>query len=276
MSSLAEVSCSIPSKSTDIFIDFQGLFNTFSRTSNSRTNGNHVQCVKNTLLLKTSSTRYACGPIWLGRLGSAGRRYWSFSGFALQRIITTDKTLQRHPTTTSTDSSHSASLHWQCLILLPFLLCLLMHLIHIRQAQYLIDGVSTVSGSRCRLRSTDSADCVLPKTRNKLSECGFCCSLPAAWNSLHDLTDTKTFKKTVQEYTSWACLFTTSVRCSWMFRRVAPYKCYVVLYSSRLHMAGITQLETTSNASQKALQTGSIDISWLMTGIFHALINFKQ
>jgi len=51
---------------------------------------------------------------------------------------------------------------------------------------------------RCTLRTTDTADYVLPGTRTKYAERGFCYSGPAALNSLpsdlHDLTDTKTFK----------------------------------------------------------------------------------
>jgi len=70
---------------------------------------------------------------------------------------------------------------------ITYKLCLLMHLIHIRQApQYLIHCVSTVSaaGSRYRLRSADTADYVLQRTRTKFGERGFCNSGPAAWNSL--------------------------------------------------------------------------------------------
>jgi len=78
-------------------------------------------------------------------------------------------------------------------------LCLLLHLVHIGQApQYLTDCVSTVSsaGSRYRLKSTDTADYVLPRT--KFGERGFCYSGPVSWNSLpselHDICDTKTLK----------------------------------------------------------------------------------
>ena len=67
--------------------------------------------------------------------------------------------------------------------------------------QYLLDCVCTVSatGSRYRLRSNDTADYVLPRTRTKFGERGFCYSGPAAWNSLppdlHDVTDSNLFKK---------------------------------------------------------------------------------
>ena len=62
-----------------------------------------------------------------------------------------------------------------------------MHLIHIRQApQYLTDCVSTVfsAGSRYKLRSTDTVDYILPTTRTKFRERGFCYAGPATWNSL--------------------------------------------------------------------------------------------
>jgi len=51
---------------------------------------------------------------------------------------------------------------------------------------------------RYRLRSTDTSDYALTRTRTKFGEGGFCFSNPAAWNSLpsdaHDVTDTNTFK----------------------------------------------------------------------------------
>jgi len=64
--------------------------------------------------------------------------------------------------------------------------------------QYLTDCVTTVSTAdgRYRMRSTDSADYVLPRTRTKLGEHGFCYSTPTTWNSLpsdlHDIIDTNT------------------------------------------------------------------------------------
>ena len=74
--------------------------------------------------------------------------------------------------------------------------------LHIGQTpQCLSDCVCTVSAtcSRYRLRSNDTADYFLPRTRTKFGECGFCYSGPAAWNSLppdlHDVTDTNLFKK---------------------------------------------------------------------------------
>ena len=49
------------------------------------------------------------------------------------------------------------------------------------------------------LRSSDTANYVLPRTRTRFGERGFRYSGPAAWNSLpadlHDITDTNTFKK---------------------------------------------------------------------------------
>jgi len=77
-----------------------------------------------------------------------------------------------------------------------------MHHIHAGWApQYLSDCVSTVSalGGRYRLRSTGSADCVLPRTRTKFGEQGFSYCGPAAWKTLpsdlHDIRDTDTFRK---------------------------------------------------------------------------------
>jgi len=79
-----------------------------------------------------------------------------------------------------------------------------MHYIHTRQApQYLGNCVSmsSSSGNRYRLRSSDTADYVLPRIRTRFGERGFQYSGPAVWNSLPadlndiTLTDTNTFKK---------------------------------------------------------------------------------
>ena len=74
--------------------------------------------------------------------------------------------------------------------------------IHTGQApQYLSNCISTISssGNRYRLRSCDTADYILPRTRTKFGERGFHYSGPAAWNTLpsdlHDITDTNVFKK---------------------------------------------------------------------------------
>jgi len=85
---------------------------------------------------------------------------------------------------------------------ITYKLCLFMHHIHTGQApQYLSDcgsAVSALSG-RYRLRSTDSADCVLRRTRTRFGERGSSYCGPAAWNTrpsdLHDITDTGTFRK---------------------------------------------------------------------------------
>jgi len=81
-------------------------------------------------------------------------------------------------------------------------LCPFMHHIHTGQTpQYLSDCVSKVSAvsGRYRLRSTGSADYVLPRTRTRFGEQGFSYRGPAAWNTLpsdlHDITDTGTFRK---------------------------------------------------------------------------------
>jgi len=79
---------------------------------------------------------------------------------------------------------------------------LLKHHIHTGQApQYLSDCVSTVSAlsGRYRLRSTGSADYVLPRTRTRFGERGFSYCGPTAWSTLfsdlHGITDTGTFRK---------------------------------------------------------------------------------
>jgi len=86
---------------------------------------------------------------------------------------------------------------------ISYKLCLLMHYIHTGQApQYLSNCVSTISslGNRYRLRSCDTVDYILPRTRTKFGERGFHYSSPAAWNTLpwsdlHDITDTNVLKK---------------------------------------------------------------------------------
>ena len=85
---------------------------------------------------------------------------------------------------------------------ITYKLCLFMHHIHTGQApHYLSDCVSTVSSlsGRYQLRSTGSADYVLPGTRTRFGERGFSYCGPAAWNTLpsdlHHITDTSTFRK---------------------------------------------------------------------------------
>jgi len=80
--------------------------------------------------------------------------------------------------------------------------CLFMHHLHAGRApQYLSGCVSTVSalGGRYWLRSTGSADYVLPRTRTTFGERGFSYCGPAAWNTLpsnlHDIRDTDTSRK---------------------------------------------------------------------------------
>ena len=85
---------------------------------------------------------------------------------------------------------------------ITYKLYLFMHHIHTGHApQYLSDCVSTVSAhsGRYRLRSTGSADYVLPRTRTRFGEQCFSYCGPAAWNTLpsdlHDITDTDIFRK---------------------------------------------------------------------------------
>ena len=65
-------------------------------------------------------------------------------------------------------------------------------------ARLCVSAVSVLSG-RYRLRSTGSADYVLPRTRTRFGERGFSYCGRAAWNTLpsdlHDITDTGTFRK---------------------------------------------------------------------------------
>ena len=112
---------------------------------------------------------------------------------------------------------------------ITYKLCLLMHVIHISQAvQYLTDCISKVStaGGRYMLRLTDSAEYVLPRTRTKLRQLGFCYSGSAARNSLpSDLHE---------------CLSVTTVRRSWALHIATPYKSHIELeleyiYFDRCH-----------------------------------------
>jgi len=85
---------------------------------------------------------------------------------------------------------------------ITYKLCLFMHHIHTGQApQYQSACVSTVSSlsGRYQLRSSGSADYVLPRPRTRFGERGFSYCGPAAWNTLtadlHHITDTSTFRK---------------------------------------------------------------------------------
>ena len=103
--------------------------------------------------------------------------------------------------------------------------------------QYLSNCVSTISsfGNRYRLRSCDTADYILPRTRTKFGEHGFLYSGPATWNTLpsdlHDITDTNVFKKRLKtvlfDRAYWLIII---IRCSWTIRRAAPYNSLIVLY----------------------------------------------
>jgi len=114
---------------------------------------------------------------------------------------------------------------------ISYKLCLLMHNIHTGQApQYLSNCVSMISssGNRCRLRSCDTADYILPRTRTKFGERGF------HWNTLpsdlHDITDTNAFKKRLKtvlfDRTYW--LIIVVVRRSSTVRKAAPCKSLIV------------------------------------------------
>jgi len=98
------------------------------------------------------------------------------------------------------------------------------------------DCVSAVSAlsSRYRLRSTGSADYVVPRTRTRFGERGFSYCGPAAWNTLpsdlHDITDTGTFRKRLRKRVYFTIVLTTDY-CwrSWMCRIAAPYKNFMLL-----------------------------------------------
>ena len=109
-------------------------------------------------------------------------------------------------------------LHWLPLEQrITYKLCLFMHHIHTGQApQYLSDCVSTVFAlsGRNRLRSTGSADCVLPRTRTRFRERGFSYCGPAAWNTSFRPPQHywhRYIQKTTQECTFWSCLPLTTV-----------------------------------------------------------------
>ena len=100
-------------------------------------------------------------------------------------------------------TSTICDLHW-----LPvrhritYKLSLMMHLVNIGRAPtYLINSVTATRDvvSRSRLRSSSSHRYEQPRTRHKLGERSFSFTGPAAWNSLppslHELTNTVTFKK---------------------------------------------------------------------------------
>jgi len=75
-----------------------------------------------------------------------------------------------------------------------FKLCLLMHQVHAGRAPSYLHNCITASAditSRPRLRSTSSRRYERQRTRLKSGERSFLCSRP----SLHELTDTKTFKR---------------------------------------------------------------------------------
>ena len=87
---------------------------------------------------------------------------------------------------------------------ITYKLCLFMHHIHTGQApQSMSDCASAVFAlsGRNRLRSTGSADYVLPRTRTRFGERGFSYCSPAARDilpsDLHD-TDTGTFRQEAQ------------------------------------------------------------------------------
>ena len=93
--------------------------------------------------------------------------------------------------------------------------------------------VSTISssGNRYRVRSCDTADYILPRTRTKFGERGFHYSGPAAWSTLlsdlHDITDTNVFKKWLKTGFVWSCVLTYYYCCTVCW--AAPYKSLIVL-----------------------------------------------
>jgi len=85
----------------------------------------------------------------------------------------------------------------------------MMHLVNIGRAPtYLINSVTATRDvvSRSCLRSSSSHRYEQPRTRHKLGERSFSFTGPAAWNSLprslHELTNTVTFKKNLKTHLS--------------------------------------------------------------------------
>lgn len=88
-----------------------------------------------------------------------------------------------------------------------FKLCLLMHQVHTGRAPSYLQSCVTASAditSRPRLRSASSQRYERQRTRLKLGERSFSCAGPRAWNSLppslHELTDTNTFKRNLKTF----------------------------------------------------------------------------
>jgi len=115
-----------------------------------------------------------------------------------------------------------------------------------RAPQYLSNCVSTISSSRnrYRLRSSDTADYILPRTRTKFGECGFHHCGPAAWNTLpsdlHDITDTNVFKERLTvlfDRAYW--LIIVVIWRSWTVRRAAPYKSLIVFVFVSTHLLSV-------------------------------------
>ena len=117
---------------------------------------------------------------------------------------------------------------------------------------YLSDCVSAVSAlsGRYRLRSTGSADYILPRTRTRLGERGFSYCGPAAWNTLpsdlHDITDTSTFRKRLK-----SVLYDRAYHwlLSWTCRIAAPYKFYVDWLIDWLNIRSLHVFETSLTAT---------------------------
>jgi len=91
----------------------------------------------------------------------------------------------RHATTSS---PALLELHWLPVYYrIQFKLGLLMHMAHNGQSpMYISDALTPVSRvpSRGRLRSADTTDYLVPRTRSKFGERAFCVSGPLVWNSL--------------------------------------------------------------------------------------------
>ena len=88
-----------------------------------------------------------------------------------------------------------------------FKLCLLMHQVHTGRApSYLTNCITESAGivSCPCLRSTSSRHYEWQHTRLEFGERSFSCAGPMAWNSLpsslHEHTDTKTFKRKLKTF----------------------------------------------------------------------------
>ena len=97
-------------------------------------------------------------------------------------------------------------LHWLPVrYRIQYKLALTMYMAHTSQTtSYIQDAVTPNNPTRRRLRSTNTTDYVVPRTRTKFGERAFCVAGPSTWNSLTESlrrTDcTETFKRRLKTH----------------------------------------------------------------------------